>query len=47
MLGCKAFDAAQSTFPSIALMPILRKQQLEGGSEQGLSAAQQFYALAA
>ena len=47
MLGFKAFDAAQSTLTGIELMHMLRKGQLEGDSEQGLSAAEQFYALAA
>ena len=47
MLGFKAFDAAQATFTGIALMHMLRKGQLEGGREQGRSAAEQFYALAA
>jgi putative transposase len=47
MLGFKAFDAAQSTLVGIALMHMLRKGQLAGGVEQGLTAAEQFYALAA
>ena len=47
MLGFKAFDAAQSTLTGIELMHMLRKGQLEGDSEQGRSAAEQFYALAA
>ena len=47
MLGFKAFDAAQSTLTGIELMHMLRKGQLEGGMEAGLSAAEQFYALAA
>ncbi len=47
MLGFKAFDAAQSTLTGIELMHMLRKGQLEGGMEVGLSAAEQFYALAA
>jgi transposase-like protein len=48
MLGFKAFDAAQSTLVGIALMPMLKKRQLlvEEGNE-GLTAAEQFYALAA
>ena len=45
--GCKAFDAAQATFTGIELMHMLRQGQLEGGREQGRSAAEQFYALAA
>jgi putative transposase len=46
MLGFKSFDAAQSTLTGIELMHMLRKGQLEGGIEAGLSAAEQFYALA-
>src|SRR5215831_19463522 len=47
MLGLKAFDAAQATLTGIELMHMLRKGQLAGGREQGRSAAEQFYALAA
>ena len=47
MLGFKAFDAAQSTLTGLELMHMLRKGQLTGGREQGRSAAEQFYALAA
>ena len=47
MLGFKAFDAAQATLTGIELMHMLRKGQLKGGREAGLSAAEQFYALAA
>src|SRR5438093_343137 len=47
MLGFKAFDAAQSTLVGIELMHMLRKGQLAGGVEQGLTVAEQFYALAA
>jgi putative transposase len=47
MLGFKAFDAAQATLTGIELMHMLRKGQLAGDSEQGRSAAEQFYALAA
>jgi putative transposase len=47
MLGFKAFEAAQATVVGIELMHMLRKGQLAGGSEQGLTAAEQFYALAA
>src|SRR5262245_41206465 len=47
MLGFKAFDAAQATVVGIELMHMLRKGQLAGGSEQSLTAAEQFYALAA
>jgi putative transposase len=47
MLGFKAFEAAQSTLTGIELMHMLRKGQLIDGSEQGRSAAEQFYAMAA
>jgi len=47
MLGFKSFAAAQSTLVGIELMQMLRKGQMVDGAEQGLSAAQQFYALAA
>ena len=47
MLGFKSFDAAQSTLAGIELMHMLRKRQLEDKVEQGLTAAEQFYALAA
>src|SRR6266436_3664411 len=47
MLGFKAFDAAQSTLVGIELMHMIKKRQLvvEEGDE-GLTAAEQFYALA-
>jgi putative transposase len=47
MLGFKSFDAAQSTLVGIELMHMLRKRQLDDGVEQGLTAAEQFSALAA
>ena len=47
MLGFKAFDAAQSTLTGIELMHMLRKGQLADGVEQGLTTAEQFYAMAA
>jgi hypothetical protein len=47
MLGFQSFDAAQSTLVGIELMYMLRKRQLEDGVEQGLTVAEQFYALAA
>jgi putative transposase len=47
MLGCKSFDAAQSTFIGIELMHMLRKGQLEDGVAQDLTPAEPFYALAA
>jgi putative transposase len=46
MLGFKSFDAAQSTIAGIELMHMLRKGQLESAIEVGLTAAEQFYALA-
>jgi putative transposase len=48
MLGFKAFDAAQVTLAGIELMHMLKKQQMlvEAGDE-GLTATEQFYALAA
>jgi len=46
MLEFKAFDAAQSTLVGIELMHMLRKGQLVGEVEQGLTAAVQFYSLA-
>jgi transposase-like protein len=48
MLGCKAFGAAQGTLAGIERMHMIRKKQmgLEVG-EEGLTAAEQFYSLAA
>jgi putative transposase len=48
MLGFKAFEAAQATLAGIELMHMLKKRQLivEAGDE-GLTAAEQFYSLAA
>ena len=48
MLGFKSFAAAQDTLAGIELMHMLKKRQLvvEEG-EEGLTAAEQFYALAA
>jgi putative transposase len=48
MLGFKAFTAAQSTLTGIELMHMIKKRQLvvQEGNE-GLTAAEQFYALAA
>jgi putative transposase len=48
MLGFKAFEAAQRTLAGIELMHMLKKRQLivEAGGE-GLTAAEQFYSLAA
>src|SRR5256714_8208129 len=48
MLGFKSFDAAQGTLVGIELMHMIKKKQLvvEAGDE-GLTAAEQFYSLAA
>jgi putative transposase len=48
MLGFKSFDAAQRTLAGIELMHMIQKRQMvvEPGDE-GLTAADQFYALAA
>jgi len=48
MLGFKSFEAAQDTLVGIELMHMIKKRQLvvEEGDE-GLTAAEQFYALAA
>lgn len=47
MLGFKSFEAAQSTLAGIELMHMIKKQQMmvEAGDE-GLTATEQFYALA-
>lgn len=47
MLGFKSFDAAKGTLAGIELMHMLKKKRLvvEAGDE-GLTAAEQFYALA-
>ena len=47
MMGCKSFDSGQHTLAGIELMRMIRKGQMDGGDEVGLSAADQFYALAA
>ena len=48
MLGFKSFDAAQCTLAGVELMHMIKKRQMviEAGDE-GLTAAAQFYALAA
>ena len=46
MLGFKSVDTAQSTLAGMALMHMLKKGQLAGAVE-GLTPAEQFYALAA
>jgi hypothetical protein len=46
-LGFKSFEAAQCTLAEVELLPMLKKRQrvVEAGDE-GLTAAEQFYALA-
>jgi putative transposase len=46
IMGFKSFAAAQSTLVGIELMHIIRKGQLESDEFEGLTVAQQFYALA-
>ena len=48
MLRLKAFDAAQCTLAGVELMHMIKKRQLvvEAGDE-GLTTAEQFYALVA
>jgi hypothetical protein len=48
MLGFKSFEAAQGTLAGVELMHMIKKRQLmvEAGDE-GLTAAEQFHALAA
>ena len=46
-LGCKSFDAAQSTLIGIARMHMIKKRQMDGDEVEGCSAAQQCYDLAA
>ncbi len=46
MLGFKSFEAAQCTLTGVELIRMLRKGQLEDEEFDGLSATEQFYALA-
>jgi putative transposase len=47
MLGFKSFDAAQATLAGIELMHMIKKRQMVVKAEdEGLTAAEQFYALA-
>jgi putative transposase len=46
-LGFKSFEAAKRILAGVELMHMIRKQQWEGGAAQGLTAAAQFYLLAA
>jgi hypothetical protein len=48
MLGFKSFAAAQGTLAGVELMHMLKKNQLVlEDRDEGLTAAEQFYALAA
>ena len=48
MLGFKSFEAAQHTLVGIELMHMIKKKQLMVETRQeGLTAAEQFYAVAA
>jgi putative transposase len=47
LLGGKSCGAAQCSLAGIERLPMLRKGQIADGTEQGLTPAQQFYALAA
>jgi putative transposase len=48
MLGFKSFDAAQRTLAGIELMHMIKKRQmLIGEGNEGRTAAEEFYALAA
>ena len=46
IMGFQSFEAAQSTLYGIELMHMLRKVQVEGDEFEGLTAVEQFYALA-
>ena len=47
MLGFKSSKAAQFTLAGVELMHMIKKRQMVlGAEEEGLSAAEQFYALA-
>ena len=48
MLGFKSFEAAQDTLVGIELMHMIKKKQLiVGAGDEGLTAAELFYSLAA
>jgi hypothetical protein len=48
MLGFKSFTAAQDTLVRIELIRMIRKKQMVvEAEEEGLTAAEQFYSLAA
>ena len=47
MLGFKSFEAAQCTLAGVELMHMIKKRQfMMGAGDEGLTAAEQFYALA-
>lgn len=46
MLEFKSFESAQYTLDGIELIHMIRKDQMAGGEAEGLSVAEQFYALA-
>ncbi len=47
MLGFKPIEAAQCTLAGVELIHMWRKGPWAGGAEQGLTAAEQLYTLAA
>ncbi|NTV42831.1 MAG: DDE-type integrase/transposase/recombinase, partial [Syntrophobacteraceae bacterium] len=47
MLGFKSFRSARTTLQGIELMHMIKKGQMVAGDGQVLSAAEQFYSLAA
>ncbi len=47
MLGFKSFRSARTTLQGIELMPMINKRQLVSDAGENLSAAEQFYSLAA
>ena len=47
MRGFKSFHMARRTLAGIALIHMLRKGQMDDGGGRGLTATEQFYALAA
>ena len=47
MLGFKSFEAAQCTLSGVELIHMIRKGQLASSADQALTAAEQFYSLAA
>ena len=47
MLGFKSFDSARTTLKGIELMHMIKKGQMNSSDGQALSAAEQFYSLAA